>query len=52
MADDPSERPYATRTINDFARALGRHLPHRLTQLRRVGKQTRALGGRRPKRQS
>lgn len=50
MASPPSETPRSTATVKDFAYALGRHLPRRLSQLRQLGKQTRALGRSKPKR--
>jgi len=50
MATDP-DQIRAPQSLREFGRALGIHLPRQLTQLRRIGKQTRALSGRRPKKQ-
>jgi hypothetical protein len=50
VSDLPSERPQSPKTLKDFARSVGTYLPRQLGELRRLGKQTRALSGRRPKR--
>jgi len=49
VSQPEEERVQTPKTLKDFGRAVGVHLPRRLSQLRALGKSTRALGSSKPR---